>query len=113
MFHQGVSIVGRFPLRSSVTEIGPVCPQMDRCFRARIQFSVLCRKTFPGVVRRTADPSASARDDKGEGGASVESGCGSEGVFVTLGGPQGHDNSVEKHFQEWSAELQIPRLRSG
>jgi hypothetical protein len=25
----------------------------------------------------------------------------------------GRSTSVEKHFQEWSAELQIPRLRSG
>jgi hypothetical protein len=33
--------------------------------------------------------------------------------FITLGGPRAHDSSVEKHFQEWSAELQIPRLRSG
>jgi hypothetical protein len=30
-----------------------------------------------------------------------------------LGGPQAHDSSVEKHFHERAAELQIPRLRSG
>jgi hypothetical protein len=34
-------------------------------------------------------------------------------ISIALGGPQDHDSSVEKHFQEWSAELQIPRLRSG
>jgi hypothetical protein len=33
--------------------------------------------------------------------------------FIASGGPQGHDLSVEKHVQDWSAELQIPRLRSG
>jgi hypothetical protein len=103
--------------------------------------SVLCRKTFPGMVRGTVDPSASlpmnrfvsyakqagcswvrtsenpkdsacfrkyplfigfitspaarssARDDKGEGDASMERGCWTEGVFVSLGGPQAHDSS--------------------
>jgi hypothetical protein len=30
--------------------------------------------------------------------------------FITLGGPQGHDSSVEEHSHEWFAELQIPRL---
>jgi hypothetical protein len=33
------------------------------------------------------------RDDKGEGEASMESGCWTEGVFITLGGPQAHDSS--------------------
>jgi hypothetical protein len=28
--------------------------------------------------------------------------------FITLGGAQAHDSSLEKHFQEGSAELQIP-----
>jgi hypothetical protein len=28
-----------------------------------------------------------------------------------LGGLQAHDLSVEKHFQEWSAEQQVPPLR--
>jgi hypothetical protein len=31
-------------------------------------------------------------------------------LFITLSGPQAHDSSVEKHFQEWSPELQIPTL---
>jgi hypothetical protein len=30
--------------------------------------------------------------------------------FITLAGPQANDSSGRKHFQEWSAELQIPRL---
>jgi hypothetical protein len=33
------------------------------------------------------------RDDKGEGEASMESGCWTEGVFITLGGPQAHERS--------------------
>jgi hypothetical protein len=33
------------------------------------------------------------RDDKGEGGASIESGCWTEAFFITLGGPQAHGNS--------------------
>jgi hypothetical protein len=33
------------------------------------------------------------RDDKGEGGASMESGLGQKAFFITLGGPQAHDNS--------------------
>jgi hypothetical protein len=32
--------------------------------------------------------------------------------FITLSGPKAHDNSVEKHFQDESAEPQIPPLRS-
>ena len=31
------------------------------------------------------------RDDKGEGEASMESGCWTEGVFITLGGPEAHE----------------------
>jgi hypothetical protein len=42
----------------------------------------------------------------------MESGLGQKAFFITLGGPKAHDSSVEKHFQEGSAELQIPRLRS-
>ena len=30
---------------------------------------------------------------------------------TTVGGPQDHEDSVEKHLHERSAELQIPRLR--
>jgi hypothetical protein len=30
--------------------------------------------------------------------------------FITLGGPKAHDSSVEKHFQEWTAEPQISPL---
>jgi hypothetical protein len=30
-----------------------------------------------------------------------------EGVSITLGGPQAHDSSVEKHFHERSAERVI------
>jgi hypothetical protein len=30
----------------------------------------------------------------------IESGCWTEAFFITLGGPQAHDSSVEKHFQE-------------
>jgi hypothetical protein len=36
-----------------------------------------------------------ARDDKGKGDASMESGCWTEGVFITLGGPQAHDSSYD------------------
>jgi hypothetical protein len=31
--------------------------------------------------------------------------------FIFLGGPQAHDSSVEKHFQERAAEPQISLLR--
>jgi hypothetical protein len=47
-----------------------------------------CRKTFPGKVRGTADPSATlrfGRDDKGEGKASMESGCWTEGSSPWVG----------------------------
>ena len=54
---------------------------------------------------------SAARDDKGEGDGSIKSGCWTEVFFITLGGPQAHDSSVEKHFQERSAEPQIPPLR--
>jgi hypothetical protein len=33
------------------------------------------------------------RDDKGEGGVSMESGLGQKAFFITLGGPQAHDSS--------------------
>ena len=45
------------------------------------------------------------RDDKGEGDGSIKSGCWTEAFFITLGGPQAHGYSVEKHFHERSAEL--------
>jgi hypothetical protein len=32
-------------------------------------------------------------------------------IFIFLGGPQAHDSSVEKHFQERAAEPQVPPLR--
>jgi hypothetical protein len=38
------------------------------------------------------------RDDKGEGDGSIKSGCWTEAFFITLGGPQAHGYSVEKHF---------------
>jgi len=31
-----------------------------------------------------------ARDDKGEGDASMENGCWTEAIFIPLGGPQAH-----------------------
>jgi len=34
------------------------------------------------------------RDDKGEGNGSIESGCWTETVFITFGGPQAHDSAV-------------------
>jgi hypothetical protein len=34
-----------------------------------------------------------------------------EPFFITLGGPNAHDSSVEKHFQERAAEPQVPPLR--
>ena len=36
---------------------------------------------------------SAARDDKGKGNGSTESGCWTEAVFITLGGPQAHDSS--------------------
>jgi hypothetical protein len=33
------------------------------------------------------------RDDKGKGDDSMESGCWTDGLFMTLGGPQAHDYS--------------------
>ncbi len=45
--------------------------------------------------------------DKGEGKASIESGCWTQRLFISSGAPQAHVHSVEKHFQEGSAELQI------
>jgi Protein of unknown function (DUF433) len=44
-----------------------------------------------------------------ERGASMESGCWTEGVFHHLW----VGRTVEKHFHDGPAELQIPRLRSG
>jgi hypothetical protein len=41
-------------------------------------------KTLPGTGRGTADPSASLGMTKGEGDASKESGCRTEGVFHHL-----------------------------
>ena len=46
--------------------------------------------------RGTADLSTAlrfGRDDKGEGGSSMESGLGQKPFFITLGGPQAHDSS--------------------
>jgi hypothetical protein len=40
----------------------------------------------------------------------MKSGLGQKAFFITLGGPKAHDTSVEKHFHERPAELQIPRL---
>jgi hypothetical protein len=34
-----------------------------------------------------------ARDDKGKGDGSIENGCWTETFFITLGGPQAHENS--------------------
>jgi hypothetical protein len=34
-----------------------------------------------------------ARDDKGEGDGSIQSGCWTEAFFITFGGPQAHDSS--------------------
>jgi hypothetical protein len=42
----------------------------------------------------------------------MERGCWTEGSFITFGGPEAMILPVEKHFQERSAELQIPPLRS-
>ena len=50
------------------------------------------RKTFPGKDRWTADLSTtlrSGRDDKGEGGASIECGCRTEAIFHHLGRAEG------------------------
>jgi hypothetical protein len=57
----------------------------------------------------------SGRDDKGEGGASMESGLEQKAFFITLGCSGQDDNSrcgVVWFFQGGSAELQIPPLRS-
>ena len=75
--------------------------------------------TFEEPEGRTADPSAPlrfGRDDKGEGGASIEdfvSGCmetagpsTAVGMTLLLGGHI-------RRFHEGSVELQIPPLRSG
>jgi hypothetical protein len=51
------------------------------------------------------------RDDKGKGNGSIESGCWTEAFFIALGGPQGHDNSVEKHLQEGGVNTEISPLR--
>jgi hypothetical protein len=64
-----------------------VCVNRKRNSRS-LHHATLCRKTFPGKVRGTADPSATlrfGRDDKGEGEASKESGCWTERVFHHLG----------------------------
>src|ERR1700722_15792578 len=51
--------------------------------RRVLHCDTLCRKTFPGKDHWTADLSttllrSSGRDDKGEGGASIECGCRTE-----------------------------------
>jgi hypothetical protein len=54
------------------------------------------------------------RDDKGRGDASMESGCSDRERFPSpwwAAGP--HGDSVVKHFQEGSAELQIPPRQAG
>jgi len=73
--------------------------------------------------KATADPSATLGMTKGRAAltSAAVTGDGQSGgrlssFFIPLGGPQAHDNSVEKHFQEGSwvgKQLQIPRLRSG
>jgi hypothetical protein len=54
---------------------------------------LLCRKTFPGKVRETADPSAALGMTKERAKAPWRAVAGQRAFFITLGGPQAHDHS--------------------
>jgi hypothetical protein len=63
--------------------------------------------TLPSPVPLAGNPGTLGMT-KGRGDASMKSGGWTEGVFITLGGPKGHDSSVEKHFQGWSRKCGSP-----
>jgi hypothetical protein len=48
-----------------------------------------------------------ARDDKGKGNGSIESGCWTEAFFITLGGPQAHDSSGRNDKFVWARRFVI------
>jgi hypothetical protein len=59
-------------------------------------FFIALTSPAQGRTADTADLSTtlrSGRDDKGEGGASNNSSCGTGHVSMALGGPQAHDSS--------------------
>src|SRR6202453_2141419 len=76
---------------------------------------LICRKTFPGKDRWTADLSTalrSGRDDKGEGGASRDSSCRTGAAFHRLGWARRPITSMSKNnFEERTAGPQISPLR--
>ena len=55
--------------------------------------ATLCRKTFPGKVRGTADPSAPLGMTKGRGTLPWRAVAGQKAIFIPLGGPKAHDHS--------------------
>src|SRR6202034_1371948 len=62
--------------------------------RAALPLSVVAEQTLFFIT--LGGPRAhdfSGRDDKGEGGASIECGCRTDAIFITLGGPRAHDSS--------------------
>jgi hypothetical protein len=68
--------------------------ELNRMSRRSLDSLRSGRKTFPGKDRWTADLSttllrSSGRDDKGEGGASIEGGCRTEAIFYHLGRAEG------------------------
>ena len=54
--------------------------------------ATLRRKTFPGRVRGTADPSAALGMTKGRATLPWRAVGGQKVFFITLGGPQAHDS---------------------
>jgi hypothetical protein len=52
------------------------------------------------------------RDDRGEGGAFMESGLGQKAFFITLGGPQAHDSSGRDDNSIFKARVGISRRKT-
>jgi hypothetical protein len=65
----------------------------DEPAKLQIHSAALCRKTFPGKVRGTADPSAALGMTKGRGALSLRAVAKQKPFFITLGGSQAHDSS--------------------
>jgi hypothetical protein len=74
----------------------------------------LGRKTYPRKsIHTEISPLrfASVEMTKGRATLPEREVAGQKAFFITLSGTQAHEYSVEKHFQERFAELQIPPLR--
>ena len=68
-----------------------ICLAKNIAIFMRFSFQKTAHAALSSAANRK---SGYARDDKGEGDASMESGCWKEGIFHPLGGPHVHDSSV-------------------